>query len=118
MKYLDLDKKICCDDVIQCIFNLNDQDIKLYKELKKTGEIRADSLSKIFKKERSTVYRSLQKLTCAGLAIKKINNIDSGGYYHTYNCNEKDEIKKNIEKCVDKWYNKMKNMLIQIEEEI
>jgi predicted transcriptional regulator len=118
MKYIDLDKKICCNDVIQCIFNLNDQEIKLYRELKKTGEIRADTLSKIVKKERSTVYRSLQKLTCAKLVIKKTNIIKSGGYYHTYICNNKIDIKNNIENCVDNWYRKMKNTLLQIEKEI
>jgi predicted transcriptional regulator len=118
MKFIDLDKNICCNDVIQCIFNLNDQDIKLFKELKKTGEIRADNLSKIIKKERSTIYRSLQKLTGAKLVIKNTNNIESGGYYHTYKCNDKNEIKKNLDNCVDNWYKKLKKTLLQIEKEI
>jgi len=66
MKYLKPDQEICCNDIIQCIFDLNQLDIKIYKLLQEKKEVRPQTLTKKLKKERSTIYRSLQKLTCAG----------------------------------------------------
>jgi predicted transcriptional regulator len=114
MKYLNLDQKICCNDVIQWIFDLNQLDITVYKKLRKAKEIRPQTLAKQLNKERSTVYRSLQKLTCAGLCIKKTNTIPSGGYYHVYTSKNSDEIQKNLEVCIDKWYKKMKITIKQL----
>ncbi|MCJ2513661.1 MAG: ArsR family transcriptional regulator, partial [Candidatus Thermoplasmatota archaeon] len=79
MRFLDTSKNICCDDVIRCIFDFNKLDINVYKKLKEDGELKAQELAYKLKKERSTVYRSLQKLTKCGLCIKKTNKIDAGG---------------------------------------
>lgn len=111
MRYLKPNKKICCDDVIQCIFDLNKLDLDVYRELKKIKESRAQVLAKKLNKERSTVYRSLQKLTNSGICIKKTNIIDSGGYYHSYIINDAKEIKENLENCIEQWYKKMKNTI-------
>ena len=108
MKFLSLNQNICCDDVIQCIFNLNNQDLNVYKALKKNNELRADELAKQLKKERSTVYRSLQKLTCAGLISKKTKNLVKGGYYHTYHFNSNFKTKEKLENRIDEWYKKNK----------
>ena len=115
MKFLSLNQNICCDDVIQCIFNLNNLDLTVYKTLKKTDEARADDLAKQLKKERSTVYRSLQKLTCAGLVTKKTKNIPKGGYYHTYQSNSGFKTKETLENCIDEWYKKMKKTIKELE---
>lgn len=111
MKFVNPDQYICCDDLIQCIFDLNDLDIKVYNVLKKRDEIRANKLANLIGKERSTVYRSLQKLTCVGLCNKKTKTLKKGGYYHTYICNDSEKTKKQIEKCIENWYIKMKNTL-------
>ena len=111
MKSIKLSEKICCDDIIRCIYEFNDLDIKVFKELKKIGESRANFLANKLQRERSTIYRSLQKLTSCGLCIKKSNKIKSGGYYHTYFCNDIKIVKKKVDACVDNWYNTMKNTI-------
>ena len=111
MKFIEPSQNICCDDVIQCIFNLNNLDIAVYKKLRSANEARADGLAKQLRKERSTVYRSLQKLTCVGLISKKIKNIPKGGYYHIYQCTDNIETKKRLEECIDQWYEKMKDTI-------
>ena len=111
MKFINLKNNINCDNVIQCIFELNNLDIKVYKTLKETGETRADELAKKLKKDRSNVYRSLQKLTCCGLCIKEKRNIQNGGYYHTYDCANNNKIRTELEEQIESWYNKMKNTL-------
>lgn len=114
MKHIPLDKNICCNDVIQCIFDLNNLDIEIYQILKKIKKARPQTLSKQLNKERSTIYRSLQKLTQSGLCIKKTNKIKTGGCYYTYELNNPEKIKKHLEDCIEKWYKKMKNTLQEL----
>ena len=111
MRFLDTSKNICCDDVIRCIFDFNNLDINVYKKLKEDGELKAQELAYKLKKERSTVYRSLQKLTKCGLCIKKTNKIEAGGHYHTYECINSKLVKIKIESCINDWYKSMKNTL-------
>lgn len=114
MKYINLDKNICCEDVMQCIFDLNEQDIEVLKKLQKNNEIRADNLAKTMKKDRSTIYRSLQKLTCAGLCIKITKKIDKGGYYHVYKRNSTMDAKKQMQQCIENWYKKMNETIKEL----
>ena len=116
MKILNDTKNLKCDGAVKCIFNLNELDIKVYKELTKEENIRADELAEILKKERSTVYRSLQKLTKCGICIKQIKNLEKGGYFHTYSCSGKLEIKRAAEECLEEWYQSIKKMLSQLNE--
>jgi predicted transcriptional regulator len=116
MKFIISKNNLSCDNIIQCIFDLNKLDLKVYKTLKEEiGEIRADELAKKLVKDRSTVYRSLQKLTCCRLCIKETRTIDKGGYYHTYTCSDLSKIKKEIERHIDSWYKKMKNTVKDLE---
>jgi predicted transcriptional regulator len=114
MKSINLNKNINCDNVIQCIFELNNLDIKVYKSLKKTREARADDLAKILRKDRSNVYRSLQKLTCCKLCTKEQRNIQNGGYYHIYKSINTTKIKKELKEQIDCWHKKMKNTLKEL----
>ena len=115
MKSIKLNNNINCDNVIQCIYELNNLDIKVYKTLRQTGEIRADELAKKLKKDRSNVYRSLQKLKCCRLCKKEQRNIENGGYYHIYRSSHTLKIKKELEEQIDNWHKKMKNTLKELE---
>jgi len=114
MKNINLDKNLCCDDVIKFIFDLNSLDIKVFNKLKEENEIRADTLAKQLRRERSTVYRSLQKLTFAGLCSKKTKKIESGGYYHVYSLNNIHKTKEKLDQCIEDWYQKMKQTIEEI----
>ena len=111
MKFINPKNNINCDNVIQCIFELNNLDIKVYRTLKEAGEARADELAKKLKKDRSNIYRSLQRLTCCRLCIKEKRNIKSGGYYHIYNCANNSKIRTELDEQIDSWHKKMKNTL-------
>jgi len=115
MKFIRKYENISCNDALQCIFELNKLDFEVYRILKQVKESRADSLAKKMKKERSTIYRSLQKLTSCGLCIKKTKTIESGGYYHIYLCADSTDIKSKMEACIDDWYNHMKQTLKNFE---
>ena len=79
-------QQLSCQDAVTCIFNLNKLDISVLNKLKELGPVRADEIALHLQRERSTVYRSLQKLKKCGICIKKTKTIEKGGYYHVYEC--------------------------------
>jgi predicted transcriptional regulator len=98
--------------LLHCIFNLNDFELSVYQKLLELGEAKIDDISKSLEKERTAVYRSLQKLVSCGLVYKdsKIPK-QGGGFYHVYSAAELGEVKKNIEEKVDEWYKTMKSLI-------
>lgn len=118
MKFIQPDKKLCCDIIIKNVYELNSLDIKVFKKLRELKESRADLLAKEMKKERSTIYRSLQRLTLCKLCNKTKKKIDKGGYFHSYTSNESKKLREEIESCIDQWYESMKNTLKEFEKEM
>lgn len=73
-----------CKDLFEYFFDLSPNDVNILYSLC-TDEMKTlDEIADYMKKDRTTVYRCLQKLVGTGLVIKKKNTIDKGGYYFTY----------------------------------
>lgn len=96
-----------CRDIVKCLYRLTDFELAIYKRLVKHGPQRADDLAPILKKDRSTVYRALQKLVSAGLASRDTKTIDRGGYYHVYSAVPPETLKRKLHKCADDWFENM-----------
>jgi predicted transcriptional regulator len=105
-----------CEDVMQCFFNLNEFEIKLYMKLADDGPIRSDDLAKKVKKDQTTVYRSLQKLISCGICFRETKTIDRGGYYHVYSAVSPQIIRKKILDCIDQWNTSMEKALEEFDE--
>ncbi|RLF41981.1 MAG: hypothetical protein DRN12_01760 [Thermoplasmata archaeon] len=114
---LRIPKNRRCDEIVKSIFNLNERDIKVYRKLQELGPSRADELARHLNLERSTVYRSLQKLTDCGICSKRTETLKKGGYYHSYECKDLSQVRKLAEKCIERWYVAMKEMLYLLDEE-
>lgn len=96
-----------CRDIVKCIYGLSDFELTVYKKLTKQGPLRADDLAPVFKKDRSTIYRALQKLVSAGLAFRDTKSIRRGGYYHVYSAVSPDQLKDRLHRCADDWFENM-----------
>ncbi len=96
-----------CRDIVKCIYGLSDFELTVYKKLIKQGPLRADDLAPVFKKDRSTIYRALQKLVSAGLAFRDTKSIDRGGYYHVYSAVSAEQLKDRLHRCADDWFENM-----------
>jgi len=96
-----------CRDIVKCMYRLTDFEIAIYRKLVKQGALRADDLAPVLKKDRSTVYRALQKLVSSGLAYRDTKTIERGGYYHVYAAVSPDELKTRLHKCADDWFENM-----------
>ena len=67
-----------CRDLIQCAFSLNDFEIEVYKSAAVHGPIRADDLADRMGRDRSTVYRALQRLLTCGMVYRETRSLDKG----------------------------------------
>jgi predicted transcriptional regulator len=116
MKVIPGQESMNCDDAIKCVFDLNARDIDVFKTLRKIGTARADEVARLLKKERSTIYRSLQKLCACGICEKKTRTLQQGGYYHVYVPQQSQKVRKRAERCLDQWYESVKQTLQLITE--
>jgi predicted transcriptional regulator len=106
-----LSKVGTCQDLVQCAFSLNEFEVQVYNRLISNGPMRADDLADIIGRDRSTVYRALQKMMTCGMCFRETKSIERGGYYHVYRAISKDELKARLEQCVDGWYGRMQEIL-------
>ena len=96
-----------CKDIVKCLYRLTDFELVIYKRLAKGGPQKADDLAPSMKRDRSTVYRALQKLVYAGLAFRETKTIERGGYYHVYTVVPPDQLRSKLHKCADDWFENM-----------
>ena len=96
-----------CRDIVKCIYGLSDFELAVYRKLVKQGPLKADDLAPSYKKDRSTVYRALQKLVASGLAFRDTKSIDRGGYFHIYSAVSPEQLKQRLHKCADDWFENM-----------
>jgi predicted transcriptional regulator len=59
-----------------------------------------ESLSSRIKRDKGTVFRSLQKLVRLDLCTKESRTLKGGGYYHVYNAAEVNRIEKNTKQKI------------------
>lgn len=96
-----------CKDIVKCLYRLSDFELSIYKKMVKQGPLRADDLAPVVKRDRSTVYRALQKLVASGLAFRDTKSIDRGGYYHLYSAVSPEALRAKLHKCADDWFDNM-----------
>lgn len=78
-----------------------DLDILFMLISKKNDEpMTLDQISKEADRDRSTTFRSLQKLVTLGLCIKETKTIKEGGYYHVYSVVDMETFKIETERRV------------------
>jgi predicted transcriptional regulator len=100
-----------CRDIVKCLYRLTDFELVIYKKLLRQGPLRADDLAPVVKRDRSTVYRALQKLVASGLAFRDTKSIERGGYYHLYSAVSPDALKVKLHKCADDWFENMNSAI-------
>ncbi len=97
-----------CEDLVQCVFNLNPLEVKIYQLLVAEGPLRADEVGKKVNRDRSTAYRCLRHLMTCNMCYKEQKYLEQGGYYHLYTAEPPEEVQKKLETCIEDWHGKMK----------
>ena len=107
-----LEKEMKCEGLLECVHGLKRLDRDCYRVLVESEEaMTVDDISEVVDRERSTTYRSVQRLLNAGLVQKEQVNYDEGGYYHVYCPNETDEVADEMRRKMNDWYAEMDSLI-------
>ena len=77
-------RQATCTDLLTCLYDLKPAESEIFYELVRKGPCSLDQLSMSVKRERTTVYRCLQRLTVAGLTYREVQGRQGRGYIHLY----------------------------------
>ena len=106
-----------CEGLLECLHGLKELDREVFEELARSREpLTVDEVAGRVARERSTAYRSIQRLLQAGLLRKDQINYDQGGYYHVYRPTDPDEIADEMQRTLNDWYAKMGTLIGEFRE--
>jgi Predicted transcriptional regulator len=112
-----LRKDMQCEGLLECFHNLKQIDKDVFRLLNESSEpLTVDETANEIERERSTAYRSVQRLMQAGFIQKKQVNYDQGGYYHVYLPRDADEIAQEMQRTLNDWYAKMGQLIGEFSE--
>ena len=107
-----LEEDLECETLLECLYDLNELDRKCFDVLADSAEpLTVDQLADTVNRERSTVYRSVQRLFTTGFVKKAQRNYDEGGYYHVYSVVNTENISCDMYRTLNRWYTKMDQLI-------
>jgi predicted transcriptional regulator len=109
-------KKAACSDLLSCLYSLNEIDYKIFYSLNDREDKSLDQIASDVKRNRTTVYKNLQKLSSLGLVKKEMKCIESGGQYLVFRSLEAQELRKVLETKVKETKDNLDAMLKKFSE--
>ena len=105
-----------CEGLLECLYGLKSLDRDCYLVLVETEEpLTVDAIAERVDRERSTVYRAVQRLLKAGVVQKDQINYDQGGYYHVYYPADPAEVTDRMQRKLNDWYAQMGTLIQEFE---
>jgi len=112
-----LSQEIACEGLLECVYGLKDLDQEVFGELTTSDDpLTVDEVADQVDRERSTAYRSIQRLLKAGFIRKEQVNYDQGGYYHVYRPTDPDQVADEMQRTLNDWYAKMGQLIVEFRE--
>ncbi|MUV61335.1 helix-turn-helix domain-containing protein [Halobacterium sp. CBA1126] len=106
-----------CEGLLECFHDLKTIDKDIFQLLQDRQEpLTVDEIAEQVDRERSTAYRSVQRLLQAGFIQKEQVNYEQGGYYHVYHPRDADEVTNEMQRTLNDWYAKMGQLIGEFEE--
>ena len=105
------------------LYDLSPLDLDLlFIMIKEAKPLTLEQLSNKADRDKSTVFRSVQKLVSAGICIKETRTIREGGYYHVYSAVDMEtfraetemrvkELQKSLDRLMKKFESDMHNAI-------
>jgi len=94
-----------CEDLLACFYGLNLLDTACFWVTVDAVEpLTIDEIAAAVDRERSTVYRSVQRLLQTGLLDKQQVNYESGSYCHVYVPADSGAIAGEMRRLLNEWY--------------
>lgn len=100
-----------CSELVRCVFNLNDTDLQVFTKAAKKGGMSVNEIGHLLKKDRSTVYRSLEKLIACNLCYRERKSGPKRGFVDYYHTIAMQEVFKKAEQRLDVCYTELKKII-------
>ena len=112
-EYLKQDMQ--CEGLLECIHGLKELDKEIFRVLTERSEpLTVDEVAEAVDRERSTAYRSIQRLVQSGFVQKEQVNYEQGGYYHVFRPTDADEVADDMQRMLNDWYAKMGQLIAEV----
>ena len=100
---LMLDEEPGFEEVLACVFGIQQHEVRTYLTLRETPGSTVAELADVLDRDRSNVNRSLSTLREKGLARRERRLLDSGGHVYQYNATPADEARELMHETLDEW---------------
>ncbi len=111
-----LQQDMQCEGLLECFHGLKQLDKECFRALVNAEEpMTVDEIAETVDRERSTAYRSVQRLLQTGFIQKDQINYDQGGYYHVYYPTDPSQIADDMQRMLNDWYAKMGQLIQEFE---
>ncbi|WP_330633128.1 helix-turn-helix domain-containing protein [Halocatena halophila] len=112
-----LRQEVDCDCLLECFHDLDGIDDDIFDLLTASEDPQTiDEIAATIERERSTAYRSVQRLCAADLLEKEQINYDHGGYYHVYQARDSSTIAQEMRAMLEEWYTEVGGLIDEFEE--
>ena len=107
-----LREDMACEGLLECFHGLSDLDRRVFGELTGADEpLTVDEVAEQVDRERTTAYRSVQRLREAGLVQREQVNRDGGSYYHVFYPVSAEEVAGEMQRLLNDWYAMMGQLI-------
>ena len=101
-----------CEGLLECIHGLKDLDRDCFGVIIESDTpLTIDEIAEEVERERSTVYRAVQRLLQTGFVQKEQVNYDQGGYYHVFRPTDPEVVANEMQRMLNDWYAKMGQLI-------
>lgn len=100
---LMLDEEPGFEDVLACVFGIQEHEARTYVVLRENPESTVVDLADELGRDRSNVNRSLATLREKDLARRRRRLLDSGGHVYRYTATPVDEARELMHETLDEW---------------
>ena len=106
-------------DLFIYLYDLSSLELDLlFILIKNKKSMTLEELAKKVDRDKSSVFRSLQKLVGLGICIKETKTLKEGGYYHAYSAIDIESFKIETEKRVKELEDSFHRLLRKFEEDL
>jgi len=103
-----LEADVECDYLLDCFHGLKDLDRTCFEQLVGSSEaLTVDELAEAIDRDRTTAYRSVQRLLEADLVEQTQVSGESSSYHHVYEPRDPDDIADQMQRELNDYYAKM-----------
>jgi predicted transcriptional regulator len=105
------------ESLLDCCYGLGAPDRQVFQLLVEADKpLTVDGLAEEIDRERTTAYRSLQRLREAGIVEKDQQSFELGSYYHEFSPTDPDEIADDMQRLLNDWYAMMGQLIAEFRE--